>query len=310
MTSGEQGQLFATWYMVDRPAKRASGGLILPQRPSILPEKQMSASHPGCWIAGIDEAGRGPLAGPVFAGAVIFDFQEKRPAGLQDSKQLSQEARQDLYLQIQSKALAWGIGHAEPWEIDEFNILNATRLAAERALQQASKMLWAKRGVPIGALVTDALSLPNFPAPGSPCPQRGLIKGDARSSSIAAASILAKVERDACMLQLAQLFPEYGWTENKGYPTPDHLKALKANGPCSIHRFNYKPVATALEQHPEVRRSPGFKRWIEALEGSEGPALPFLPVEEYRFLEAYYGGAFTEFVKKNTNFPLEFPSLP
>ena len=310
MTSGEQGHLFAPWYVVDRPAKRPSGGFVLPRRPSIIPEKQMSALYTDCWVAGVDEAGRGPLAGPVFAGAVVFDFQEKRPAGLQDSKQVPEEARQELSLQIKSKALAWGIGRAEPWEIDRLNILNATRLAAERALHQASQMLQQKRGSGIGALVTDALSLPNFPTPGSPCPQRGLIKGDARSSSIAAASILAKVERDACMLELAELFPEYGWSENKGYPTPDHLNALKANGPCSIHRYSYKPVATALEQHSVVRRSPGFQTWKEALEGATFTTLPFLPVEEYRYLASEYDGVFSEFVKKNTNFPLEFPLLP
>jgi ribonuclease HII len=179
-------------------------------------------------VAGVDEAGRGPLAGPVVAGAVILDPARKIP-GLQDSKLLSPSEREALFDLIREEAAAIGVGIADPVVIDRVNILEATRLAMLEALGKLS---------PSPEMVlTDAVTLPQLP-----CPQKALIRGDRRSASIAAASIIAKVTRDRLMTEYDARFPQYGFSRHKGYPTREHYAALAAHGPSPIHRMTFRGV--------------------------------------------------------------------
>lgn len=179
-------------------------------------------------LAGVDEAGRGPLAGPVVAGACILPAKFNLP-GLNDSKMLTESKREKLFTQIRSQAIDFAIGSAEPAEIDALNILQATKLAMKRAIEGCT--------VRPHYLLIDALNLPNIHLP-----QRPLVGGDRLSASIAAASILAKVTRDRLMVQLHTLYPEYGFSKNKGYGTSEHLQALKQFGPCPLHRRSFAPV--------------------------------------------------------------------
>lgn len=176
-------------------------------------------------VCGIDEAGRGPLAGPVVAGAAIL------PADctilyLNDSKKLSEKRREELFLEIQEKAVAWSTGMASPERIDEINILNATYEAMREAIEGLS--------VQPQVLLNDAVTIP-----GIALRQVPIIKGDAKSVSIAAASILAKVTRDHMMAEYAKLYPEYGFEKHKGYGTAVHIAALREFGPCPIHRKSF-----------------------------------------------------------------------
>ncbi len=179
------------------------------------------------YVAGVDEVGRGSLFGPVFAAAVILDT-ERAIRGLRDSKQLDAERRETLALRIRERAIAWAVAAADVFEIDHLNILQASRLAMRRAVEKLSPAP--------DYLLVDAVSVDGGIA------QRGIIHGDARSQSIAAASILAKVERDACMTRWHEVFPQYGFDTNKGYHTPEHIKALVTFGPTSLHRFSFEPV--------------------------------------------------------------------
>jgi ribonuclease HII len=181
-------------------------------------------------IAGADEAGRGSLFGPVFAAAVILS--PGRPIrGLKDSKVLPAGERERLAAEIRSKSLAWAVAGADVYEIDRLNIYQASRLALRRAIEKLSP---ACDYILIDAVKVD-LSVP----------QRPLIHGDARCRSIAAASILAKVHRDACLAEWDAVFPEYGLAKHKGYGTPEHLAALEAHGPTFLHRFSFEPVRLA-----------------------------------------------------------------
>ncbi|HOW61386.1 MAG TPA: ribonuclease HII [Candidatus Contendobacter sp.] len=183
-------------------------------------------------IAGVDEVGRGPLAGPVVAAAVILD--PARPiAGLADSKTLSPLRREQLATEIRAKALAWALGRAEVAEIDRLNILQASLLAMQRAIAALSI-------VPEQALV-DGNRCPPLA-----CPCRAIVKGDATVPAISAASILAKVARDAEMGELHERYPRYGFAQHKGYPTAAHRDALRRFGPCPEHRRSFAPVAAAL----------------------------------------------------------------
>lgn len=190
-------------------------------------------------IAGLDEAGRGPLAGPVVAAAVILP-RRFNSACLDDSKLLSETQRSSLYQLITIQAHAWAIGTASEQEIDDLNILQATRLACQRALNALSL-------VP-DCLLLDALHLPTA----SRVTQRSIIKGDALSLSIAAASIVAKVSRDRLMDAYHERFPLYQFHRHKGYPTPLHLKLLQQFGPCQGHRRSFRPVRI-LRQPPTSR---------------------------------------------------------
>src|SRR5580704_2352034 len=178
-------------------------------------------------VAGVDEVGRGALFGPVFAAAVILS-PDRPIRGLRDSKQLPPERRQVLAARIRERAVAFAVAAADAFEIDHINIYQASRLAMLRAVQRLSPMP--------DYLLIDAISVD------LPIAQRALIHGDALSQCIAAASILAKVERDACMCQWDLVFPQYGLKSNKGYTTDRHWKALEAHGPTSLHRFSFWPV--------------------------------------------------------------------
>ena len=188
------------------------------------------------WICGVDEAGRGPLAGSVVAGAVVLDPCQPIE-GLKDSKTLSASRREFLFAQIQLKAKAWGIGQASPEEIDRVNILQATMLAMRRAIEDLTTRLG---GWPDQALI-DGNRCPELPIPA-----QAIIKGDTKEPAISAASILAKVTRDRQMLELHQRFPEYGFSKHMGYPTVVHFAALKEFGPCPEHRRSFSPVRNVL----------------------------------------------------------------
>ncbi|MEJ2575545.1 MAG: ribonuclease HII [Gammaproteobacteria bacterium] len=188
---------------------------------------------PEFWVCGLDEAGRGPLAGPVVAAAVVLD--ERDPiVGLADSKQLAESRRVLLAREIRGRALAWALGRAEVEEIDRLNILQASLLAMRRALDGLGRL-------PDKALV-DGNRLPR----GMPCAAEAVIGGDARVSCISAASILAKVARDREMVELDARFPGYGLAAHKGYPTKAHLAALEVLGPSLIHRRSFAPVRRCL----------------------------------------------------------------
>ena len=183
-------------------------------------------------IAGVDEAGRGPLAGPVVAAAVVLGPGEV-PEGLADSKTLSPSRRAELAVRIRERAFGWALGQATPSEIDRLNILEATLLAMRRALAG----LAATRIVPVLALVDG-----NRCPPGLPFPARPMIRGDASVAAISAASILAKVYRDREMERLGRRWPQYGFAEHKGYPTPFHLERVHRFGPSPVHRHTFGPV--------------------------------------------------------------------
>jgi ribonuclease HII len=192
-------------------------------------------------IAGLDEAGRGSLFGPVFAAAVILN-PRRRIVGLDDSKKLAPERRGELAKRIREHALAWAVAEIDASRIDAWNIYQASRQAMVAAISQLNPFP--------DYLLLDALELD------LPIEQKALIHGDARSISIAAASILAKVDRDQQMQEFDEIYPQYGLAQNKGYSTPDHLEALRRHGPTPLHRFSYAPVresrcwAVGAEQTP------------------------------------------------------------
>lgn len=179
-------------------------------------------------VCGVDEAGRGPLAGPVYAAAVILGGAQKL-AGLADSKVLSALARERLRTAIQERATAWTIASASVEEIDELNILQATLLAMRRAVEQLPCLP--------GKVLVDGLHCPPLD-----CPSRAIVGGDASVAEISAASILAKTERDRYMVALDALHPQYGFARNKGYGTRDHLLALRRHGASPAHRRSFAPV--------------------------------------------------------------------
>lgn len=179
------------------------------------------------YICGIDEVGRGPLAGPVVAGAVILP-KDCKLLYLNDSKQLAEKKREELYDRIMAEAVAVGIGYNSPERIDEINILQATYEAMREAISKLS--------VAPTLLLNDAVTIPGLPEELEQVP---IIKGDAKSISIAAASIVAKVTRDRLMVQYDEVFPEYGFAANKGYGSAAHIEALQTYGPCPIHRHSF-----------------------------------------------------------------------
>jgi ribonuclease HII len=184
-------------------------------------------------VAGVDEAGRGPLAGPVVAAAAILPRGWKLE-GLDDSKKIADEARRDEMAEaIKSGAVAWAVGQAEPEEIDRLNIRRASLLAMHRALQGL--------GIQPSFVLLDAFTIPECTLP-----QRGIVKGDALSLSIAAASVLAKTTRDRTMRELDTLYPGYGLAEHKGYPTASHVQVIRERGVLPIHRRSFAPVREAL----------------------------------------------------------------
>jgi len=199
------------------------------------PSLMLERAFVGGPVCGVDEAGRGPWAGPVCAGAVILDFEKPRrvPKGLDDSKKLSAKTREALEVEIKAKAVAWGVGFASVEEIAALNILHATGLAMRRAVEAMTVQ-------PAFALVDGNYRFP------LPCEVTTVVGGDAKSKSIAAASILAKTARDRLMVEMDQLYPGYGFASHKGYRAPIHAEALLNLGPCEIHRLSWGPVKLAL----------------------------------------------------------------
>ncbi len=185
-------------------------------------------------LCGVDEAGRGPLAGPVVAAAVVLPPRVQLP-GLDDSKVLDPELRSALAVRVRERALSVGWSVVGPRTIERLNILRATQLAMHRAVERSSR-----RMVPEMVLVDGHLAVP-----GLRFPQEAVVDGDAKSLAVAAASVLAKTIRDRIMEELDRHFPQYGFARHKGYATPDHLEALEAHGPCPWHRFSFTPVGQA-----------------------------------------------------------------
>ena len=184
-------------------------------------------------IAGVDEAGRGPLAGPVVAGCVVLD-NSKEILFINDSKKISEKKRNKLYDEIIDKSLAYGIGIVDEKVIDEINILEATHVAMKIAVDNANLMLQSKYNKNIGILFVDALKIKNVGIK-----QVSIVHGDALSLSIAAASILAKVSRDRMMIEYDKLYPEYQFIKNKGYGTKYHMDKIRKIGICDIHRKSF-----------------------------------------------------------------------
>ena len=211
--------------MADRPSA-CTTSLSLPFEEDIL--------HVGRRICGVDEAGRGPVAGPVFAAAVILD-PDNPVAGLRDSKKLSEKRRDELAHEIREKALAWAIAECSIEEIDTLNILQASMLAMKRAIE----------GLPV--LPEQALIDGNRCPVGLAIPATAIVRGDDKVPAISAASILAKTARDAVMMTLHAQYPEYGFDRHKGYPTAFHLEQLKKYGVSPVHRRSYAPIRKILE---------------------------------------------------------------
>jgi ribonuclease HII len=196
--------------------------------PTMLLERAFVDGH----VCGVDEAGRGPWAGPVSAAAVILN-PKKVPKGLDDSKKLSAKTRETLEVEIKAKAVAWGVGFASVEEIASLNILHATGLAMRRAVEALAVQ-------PVCALVDGNYRFK------LPCEVKTVVGGDGKSKSIAAASILAKVARDRLMIEMDQRYPGYGFAGHKGYRAQVHADGLLALGPCEIHRMAWGPVKLAL----------------------------------------------------------------
>lgn len=200
--------------------------------------KSQVDNQPMTWlaqVAGVDEVGRGPLAGPVTAAAVILD-PEQPVLGLRDSKKLSEKARVRLACEIQRSALAWSVAHASIAEIDELNILHASMLAMQRAVQTLST-------APRLALIDGNR------APRLDCATHTIVKGDDRVASISAASVLAKVTRDALMVEMAEAWPGYGFEQHKGYGTDLHRRKLRELGVTPMHRRSFAPVRQLIEEN-------------------------------------------------------------
>lgn len=232
-------------------------------------------------VAGVDEAGRGPLAGPVVAAAVILP-PEFDPDGIEDSKSLSEAQRERAFERIRAGALAVGIGVAGRDDIDRLNILEASRRAMADAVRALSP-------------AADFCLLDGLPIPGFAAPHRALPGGDALSVSISAASIVAKVTRDGLMRELDTRYPGYGFARNKGYGTPEHLQALERLGPCPEHRLTFTPCARLLARKslPLELRSPGRQRLLSGA-ASENLVRAFLRGQGLTVLESNYRSRFGE----------------
>jgi ribonuclease HII len=187
------------------------------------------------FIAGVDEAGRGPLAGPVVVAAVILD-ENKPISGLDDSKKLNERRRNELFPVIRERSLAWAVVEVHAGEIDQINILQATLLGMKRAVEQLSPG-------PSLALI-DGNRVPEID-----CESRAIVHGDALEPAISAASILAKVTRDRIMQKVHEIYPDYAFDRHKGYPTSEHLRLLEEHGPCPIHRRSFAPVRNYLQRN-------------------------------------------------------------
>jgi ribonuclease HII len=231
------------------------------KKPSLRVERQLQRQGHRL-LAGMDEVGRGALAGPVSVGVVVIDETVRSaPTGIRDSKLLSEKARRGLVPRIHRWAVAYAVGHSSPEEIDEVGIMAALRLAGLRALGALELVPdlvildgnhdWLTAPTDVGLL---AFTEPTGPA--TP-PVSTMIKADMKCSSVAAASVLAKVERDALMVELGARHPSYGWQLNKGYAAPEHMEALARIGPCDLHRRSWRLPGLGHDGHVEVAPIPG-----------------------------------------------------
>ena len=223
-----KGELYEPEFM-----KKVSDEKLNNERLRLLKMSEFENKFSEYIIAGIDEAGRGPLAGPVVAGCVVLD-RSKEILFLNDSKKLSKKRREELFVEIKEKALAFGVGIVSDKIIDEINILEATHVAMKEAFENANSMYKEKFGKDISLLFVDALKIKNIDIK-----QVSIIHGDALSISIAAASIVAKVTRDEMMEEYDKKYPEYGFANHSGYGTKFHMDKLKEIGPCDIHRKTF-----------------------------------------------------------------------
>ena len=194
-----------------------------------LARAEARITGPGATVAGVDEAGRGPLAGPVVAAAVVL-APDRRWDGLDDSKKLAPDMREEIFARVLNEARAFSWSVVGPRAIDRFNILRASLEAMRRAV--------IRLRVPPDLVLVDG----NYPVPGLRCEQRAIVDGDARLLSIAAASVVAKVVRDRIMGRLDRVWPNYGFARHKGYATAEHLAAIACHGPCPLHRYSFAPV--------------------------------------------------------------------
>ena len=244
-------------------------------------------------ICGVDEAGRGPLAGPVYAAAVILD-PARRVNGLADSKMLGPERREVLASRIKERAVAWSVAWASVEEIDRLNIFRAAMLAMRRAVEGL-------------AIAPQEAWIDGNHCPALPCPAKAFVDGDAKHRPISAASILAKTERDAEMARLHERFPQYGFDRHKGYSTPEHLDRLGRLGHCEIHRRSFYPVgvfqkdlfAEAWSGMAEDRRARSHGLYCEARKLSVAPGLTLADFDrEQRRLKREYADVFTDAVSE------------
>jgi len=212
-------------------AEKVSRKALLLEKLRAFDQQEVSAGREG-WLAGVDEAGRGPLAGPVVAAAVIL-VRPETLAGINDSKKLSAERREELYVRIARSSIV-GIGFADEKQIDELNIYEATRLAMKKAVLNLPH-------TPAKILIDGPMRLDLA------LEQKGVIRGDGQSASIAAASIVAKVFRDHWMRKLHEVYPAYAFHNHKGYGTVEHIQALREKGPSPVHRFSFAPVREAAQ---------------------------------------------------------------
>jgi len=215
------------------------------KQPELFPNEEQGlfyfeseARKRGCFfIAGVDEAGRGPLAGPVVAAAVVLPHNFPIPQGINDSKKLSSSQRQRLFSEIKENSkIRWSVGIVDALKIDEINILQATYLAMKKSVEGLGENV-------------DFCLVDGLPVHGLPVKHQAIVKGDSRSYSIAAASIIAKETRDEMMVNYSLEFPEYGFEKHKGYGTKMHMEALAEFGPCPIHRMTFEPVRKAVKNN-------------------------------------------------------------
>ena len=210
------------------------------RKKELLAFEQIRWSGGFSFVAGVDEAGRGCMAGPVVAAAVIFTDPEKIPDGIHDSKQMTPSARMELREKLRAEpSVLWAVGEVQADEIDRINILQATWKAMRLAVEQLKQ--------------TQFILVDGNPVKGLPLPSESIVKGDAKSLSIGAASILAKTHRDLLMEKYAEQYPQYGFEVHKGYCTPQHIEAVRKYGPCPIHRLSYAPIREILNPPEKVQ---------------------------------------------------------
>ncbi len=226
--------------MTSHPTGKKSARADLSRKKELLAFEQIRWSEGFSFVAGIDEAGRGCMAGPVVAAAVIFTDPGKIPDGIHDSKQMTHAARMEIREKLLAEpSVLWAVGEVQADEIDRINILQATWKAMRLAVSQLPQAQF--------------ILVDGNPVKGLPLPSQSIVKGDAKSLSIGAASILAKTHRDLLMEKYAEQYPQYGFEEHKGYCTEQHIEAVREYGPCPIHRLSYAPIREILNPPDKVQ---------------------------------------------------------